>query len=95
MVGARGTIVYIAPEICSRNYGGVSHKFDVNSYRMLVLEMVGGRKNFDSAIMSHTNEIYYFNRIYKDLEKENDGRLLENFTKEEKEISKKMISVRF
>ncbi|KAL6324637.1 hypothetical protein AAG906_013450 [Vitis piasezkii] len=38
---ARGTVGYIAPEVFCRNFGGVSHKSDVYSYGMLVLEMVG------------------------------------------------------
>ncbi|KAG5603868.1 hypothetical protein H5410_025360 [Solanum commersonii] len=50
MLGARGTIGYIAPEIVCRNLGGVSHKSDVYSYGMMVLEMVGGRKNVDVGV---------------------------------------------
>ncbi|AES62846.1 cysteine-rich RLK (receptor-like kinase) protein [Medicago truncatula] len=43
--GARGTPGYIAPELFSRHFGGVSHKSDVYSYGMMVLEMVCRRKN--------------------------------------------------
>ncbi|GLT91856.1 hypothetical protein SLE2022_097220 [Rubroshorea leprosula] len=39
MSGTRGTPGYIAPEVFSRNFGGVSHKSDVYSYGMMVLEM--------------------------------------------------------
>ncbi|EXC20511.1 putative receptor-like protein kinase [Morus notabilis] len=92
--GARGTIGYIAPEVFSRAFGGVSHKSDVYSYGMLILEMVGGRKNFDSAA-SHTSEIYYPNRIYKDLEMENEESILGNIMDGENEISKKMLLVSF
>ena len=94
MVGARGTVGYIAPEVISRTFGGVSHKSDVYSYGMLILEMVGGRKNFDSAA-SHTSEIYFPNRIFKDLEMGNEASLSGNITEEEKEISRKMILVSF
>ena len=94
MVGARGTVGYIAPEVFSRIYGGVSHKSDVYSYGMLVLEIVGGRKNFDSAV-SHTSEIYFPNRMYKDIETGNEASILGNMTEEEKEISKKMILASF
>jgi serine/threonine protein kinase len=37
--GARGTPGYIAPELFSRHFGGVSHKSDVYSYGMMVLEI--------------------------------------------------------
>ncbi|KAI9112540.1 hypothetical protein K1719_016463 [Acacia pycnantha] len=47
MTAAKGTPGYIAPEIFSRNFGNVSYKSDIYSYGMLLLEMVGGRKNVD------------------------------------------------
>lgn len=47
IVGARGTTGYIAPEVLSRNYGPVSSKSDVYSYGMVVLDMVGARKQID------------------------------------------------
>ncbi|KAH6815004.1 PR5-like receptor kinase [Perilla frutescens var. hirtella] len=68
MMVARGTIGYIAPEVFSRNFGEVSYKSDVYSYGMLVLEMVGGRKNIDPRDVDHTSEIYFPNYIYKQLE---------------------------
>ncbi|KAL5571284.1 hypothetical protein UlMin_020881 [Ulmus minor] len=94
MVGARGTFGYIAPEVFSRNFDGVSHKSDVYSYGMLALEMVGGRKNFDSTV-SRTSEIYYPNRIYKDLELGNEASILGVTAEEEKEIIRKMVLVSF
>nr|XP_029149925.1 rust resistance kinase Lr10-like [Arachis hypogaea] len=45
MTAARGTLGYIAPEVFSRNFGNVSYKSDIYSFGMLLLEMVGGRKN--------------------------------------------------
>ncbi|KAH0729116.1 hypothetical protein KY289_000304 [Solanum tuberosum] len=48
MTEARGTMGYIAPEVISSNFGKASHKSDVYSFGMLLLEMVGGRKNFDA-----------------------------------------------
>nr|KYP43519.1 putative receptor-like protein kinase At5g39020 family [Cajanus cajan] len=44
MLVARGTVRYIAPELFCRNFGGVSHKSDVYSYGMMVLEMLGARE---------------------------------------------------
>ncbi|KAK7269798.1 hypothetical protein RIF29_22534 [Crotalaria pallida] len=65
--GARGTAGYIAPEMFSRNFGGVSHKSDVYSYGMMVLEMVGQRKNINVAV-DHSSELYFPHWIYKRLE---------------------------
>jgi serine/threonine protein kinase len=67
MLGARGTAGYIALEVFCRNFGGVSHKSDVYSYGMLVLEMIGGRKNFRVGV-DNTSEIYFPHWIYRRLE---------------------------
>ncbi|KAK4477849.1 hypothetical protein RD792_017112 [Penstemon davidsonii] len=40
LLGTRGTIGYIAPEGFSRNFGAVSHKSDVYSYGMTILDML-------------------------------------------------------
>ncbi|KAF7830700.1 rust resistance kinase Lr10-like [Senna tora] len=45
MTSARGTLGYIAPEVFSRNFGNVSYKSDIYSYGMMLVEIVGGRKN--------------------------------------------------
>ncbi|XP_057949884.1 LEAF RUST 10 DISEASE-RESISTANCE LOCUS RECEPTOR-LIKE PROTEIN KINASE-like 2.1 [Malania oleifera] len=92
MMDTRGTYGYIAPEVYCRNFGGVSYKSDVYSYGMLVLEMVGGRRNIDVE-RSHTSEIYFLNWIYKHLDLEEDLRLLEVVTAEEEEMARKMILV--
>ncbi|GMN66369.1 hypothetical protein TIFTF001_035435 [Ficus carica] len=54
MADARGTIGCIAPEVFSRNFGGVSSKSDVYSYGMMILEMVGGRKNTKVGLWEDT-----------------------------------------
>ena len=71
ILGTRGTIGYIAPEVFSRVFGGVSHKSDVYSYGMLILEMIGGRKNYDTG-GSCTSEMYFPDWIYNDLEISNN-----------------------
>ncbi|BFG25348.1 hypothetical protein CerSpe_116220 [Prunus speciosa] len=91
MMGTRGTAGYIAPEVFSRNFGGVSHKSDVYSYGMLVLEMVGAKKNLDSGV-SHTSEMFP-HYVYKDLELEKDENAFGAITKEEKEIARKMVLI--
>ncbi|XP_050258872.1 PR5-like receptor kinase [Quercus robur] len=92
MLGMRGTAGYIAPEVFSRNFGEVSHKSDVYSYGMLVLEMVGGRKNFDNGV-SNSSKKYFPDWIYKDLELGMGGRTYGVMTVEEKETTRKMILV--
>ncbi|KAL2948080.1 hypothetical protein AAZX31_20G106700 [Glycine max] len=65
--GARGTAGYIAPEVFSRNFGTVSHKSDVYSYGMMILEMVGRRKNIKTEV-NCSSEIYFPDWIYNRLE---------------------------
>ncbi|XP_049394133.1 LEAF RUST 10 DISEASE-RESISTANCE LOCUS RECEPTOR-LIKE PROTEIN KINASE-like 2.1 isoform X6 [Solanum stenotomum] len=92
MLEARGTIGYIAPEVFCRNFGGVSHKSDVYSYGMMVLEMVGGRRNY-SAERSHHSEIYFPRWAYQRLVTDEDLNIQCITTKEDEEIAKKMILV--
>ncbi|XP_050221750.1 rust resistance kinase Lr10-like [Mercurialis annua] len=67
MATARGTMGYIAPEVFSRNFGNVSYKSDVYSFGMLLLEMVGGRKNMDVTV-ENSGLLYYPEWIYNHLE---------------------------
>ncbi|XP_072950783.1 rust resistance kinase Lr10-like isoform X2 [Typha angustifolia] len=62
ITAARGTIGYIAPEVLSRNFGNVSYKSDVYSFGMLLLEMVGERKN-KNGIMDDTLALSMYNRL--------------------------------
>ncbi|KAH0671854.1 hypothetical protein KY284_022941 [Solanum tuberosum] len=92
MLGPRGTIGYIAPEIVCRNLGGVSHKSDVYSYGMMVLEMVGGRKNFDVGV-DRTSEIYFPHWLYQRIELDEELQLIGIMNEEEKECARKMVMV--
>ncbi|RVW33869.1 Rust resistance kinase Lr10 [Vitis vinifera] len=67
MTVARGTIGYIAPEVLSKNFRNVSYKSDVYSFGMLLLEMVGGRKNIDVSVES-TSQVYFPEWIYNHLD---------------------------
>uniref|UniRef100_A0A5B7AH41 Protein kinase domain-containing protein n=1 Tax=Davidia involucrata TaxID=16924 RepID=A0A5B7AH41_DAVIN len=67
MTAARGTKGYIAPEVFSRNFGNVSYKSDVYSFGMLLLEMVGGKKNVDVRAQN-TSEVYFPEWIYNRLD---------------------------
>ncbi|KAF9605136.1 hypothetical protein IFM89_014127 [Coptis chinensis] len=88
--GARGTPGYIAPEVSFRNFGGVSHKSDVYSYGMMVLEMIGGRKNIDATV-ENISEIYFPRWIYNHLKP--DFNIEGSSEMFEEETTKKMIIV--
>nr|CAD1823505.1 unnamed protein product [Ananas comosus var. bracteatus] len=65
LIGTRGTIGYIAPEVFSRSFGAVSSKSDVYSYGMMVLEIVGGRKNVE--VTTSSSETYFPHNLYKNI----------------------------
>ena len=92
MVGARETIGYIAPKLFCRSFGRVSHKSDVYHYGMMVLEMIGGRKNIDVSV-DRTDEIYFPRWIYKRLELDEELGLQGLINKEDEESARKMIIV--
>ena len=91
MTIARGTMGYIAPEVLSRNFGSVSYKSDVYSFGMLLLEMVGGRKNIDVNV-ENTSQVYFPEWVYNHL---NQGEEIHIRIEEEKdfEIAKKLAIV--
>ncbi|XP_022846675.1 LEAF RUST 10 DISEASE-RESISTANCE LOCUS RECEPTOR-LIKE PROTEIN KINASE-like 2.4 [Olea europaea var. sylvestris] len=66
MLGVRGTIGYIAPELVYRTIGEVSYKSDVYSYGMMVLEMVGEMTNID-VNADQSSSIYFPDWIYNHL----------------------------
>jgi serine/threonine protein kinase len=92
MLGARGTVGYIAPEVFCRNFGEVSHKSDVYSYGMMVFKMVGGGRNKDVEI-DCTSEIFFPHWIYKRLEQDEDLELHGLMNEEDHEHVRKMIIV--
>ncbi|XP_073131529.1 rust resistance kinase Lr10-like [Henckelia pumila] len=71
MTAARGTVGYIAPEVFSRNFGKVSYRSDIYSFGMLLLDMVGGRKNFQ-ARSEGSSEVYFPEWMYNQLDKGED-----------------------
>uniref|UniRef100_A0A0E0JDT0 Protein kinase domain-containing protein n=1 Tax=Oryza punctata TaxID=4537 RepID=A0A0E0JDT0_ORYPU len=88
MTGARGTIGFIAPEVLYRTFGVVSTKSDVYSYGMMLLEMIGGRKNVKSMVQN-SSEKYFPDWIY-DHFYQGDGLQVCEVTSEVEEIAKKM-----
>ncbi|XP_058002545.1 rust resistance kinase Lr10 isoform X2 [Hevea brasiliensis] len=78
MTTARGTMGYIASEVFSRNFGNVSYKSDVYSFGMLLLEMVGGRKNIDVNVENRTensNRVFFPEWIYDHLDRGEEMRI--------------------
>ncbi|KAJ3692425.1 hypothetical protein LUZ60_012775 [Juncus effusus] len=75
---ARGTIGYIAPELVSRSFGAISHKSDVYSFGMLLMEMVGGRRNADPRI-DRSSQVYYPSWIYDKLSRHHVNGINEAF----------------
>ena len=92
LLDARGTVGYIAPEVWNRHFGGVSHKSDVYSYGMMILEMVGGKHNTNAEV-THSSELYFPDWIYKHIEQGNSVSWQGAMTTEENEIVRKMIIV--
>ncbi|XVF79223.1 hypothetical protein PTKIN_Ptkin14bG0203300 [Pterospermum kingtungense] len=93
LTAARGTIGYIAPELIYKNIGGISYKADVYSFGMLVMEMIGKRKNLN-AFAEHTSQIYFPTWIYDQLDQEEDIEL-GDVTDAEKIMVRKMAVVAF
>ncbi|CAG7883812.1 unnamed protein product [Brassica rapa] len=75
MLDARGTVGYIAPEVFSKSYGAVSHKSDVYSYGMVVLELIGvtSRERAETS-RSNMSTMYFPDWIYEDLERNENMR---------------------
>ncbi|KAL2944283.1 LEAF RUST 10 DISEASE-RESISTANCE LOCUS RECEPTOR-LIKE PROTEIN KINASE-like 2.1 [Bienertia sinuspersici] len=68
----RGTIGYIAPEVYCRAMGIASHKSDVYSFEILIIDIVCGRKNIDSSILENSSNLDLPAWIHKRHEDENE-----------------------
>ncbi|KAL1146000.1 hypothetical protein V6Z11_A11G339600 [Gossypium hirsutum] len=89
LTAARGTIGYIAPELIYKNLGGISYKADVYSFGMLLMEIVGRRKNMN-AFVEQTSQTYFPSWIYDRYHRGEDIDL-EDVIDDEKIIVKKMV----
>jgi serine/threonine protein kinase len=89
LIGARGTPGFIAPEVHSRTFGVVSTKSDIYSYGMMLLEMVGGRKNVKSAAQESSQK--YFPHWIYDHFGQDDGLQACEVTSENEGITKKKL----
>ncbi|KAK3002287.1 hypothetical protein RJ639_021249 [Escallonia herrerae] len=71
LTAARGTLGYIAPKLFYKSIDGVSFKADVYSFGMLLMEMVGRKKNVN-ACADHSSKIYFPKWIYDRMEQGGD-----------------------
>eukprot|EP00253_Pinus_taeda_P030935 PITA_30935 len=87
-----GTIGYAAPEMWSRMYGPVTDRCDCYSYGMLLMEMVGGRKNFDlDNKESRSSQFFYPEWVFKQVENGEFGNLRKgNMSEEDEGMAKKL-----
>ncbi|XVE68649.1 hypothetical protein DITRI_Ditri09bG0085700 [Diplodiscus trichospermus] len=93
LTAARGTFGYIAPELFYNYLGGISYKADVYSFGMLLMEMVGRRKNLN-AWVEESSQTYFPSWIYDQFDQ--DGELdLSEGADNEKKLVKKMVIVAF
>ncbi|MBA0814008.1 hypothetical protein Gohar_019859 [Gossypium harknessii] len=93
LTAARGTRGYIAPELFYRNIGGISYKADIYSFGMLLMEMVGKRKNLNASD-DHSSQIYFPSWIYDRFE-QRENIELGDVTEVDDKIARKMIMVAF
>ncbi|GKB87041.1 leaf rust 10 disease-resistance locus receptor-like protein kinase-like 2.4 protein [Tanacetum coccineum] len=93
VTGARGTAGYMAPELFVKSFGGASHKSDVYSYGMMVLEMTGARKNKNTANLTSASEAYFPESIYKQVEAGDSLGVDRVTTEEEEELARKLVTV--
>ncbi|KAK2384297.1 rust resistance kinase Lr10 [Trifolium repens] len=88
LTAARGTMGYMAPELLYKNIGNLSHKADVYSFGMMLMEMAGRKKNIN--YMENYWQDYFAKWIYDQFEETIDTN---NGTEEEKKIAMKMIVI--
>ncbi|KAI9081741.1 hypothetical protein K1719_036289 [Acacia pycnantha] len=91
LTAARGTIGYMAPELFYKNIGGVSYKADVYSFGMLLMEIASQRRNLNPHV-EHSSQLYFPLWIYDQFDEEKDIEM-EDFSKEDKDLAKKMFIV--
>ncbi|KZV17197.1 putative receptor-like protein kinase-like [Dorcoceras hygrometricum] len=75
LTAARGTIGYVAPELINRSIGGVSYKADVYSFGMLLVDLVGLKRNL--AANDENSSQYFPHWIYDRLNKCEDCEIAE------------------
>ncbi|XP_054815217.1 rust resistance kinase Lr10-like [Prosopis cineraria] len=93
LTAVKGTLGYMAPELFYKNIGGVSYKADVYSFGMLLMEMASRRRNTKSRTTKHSSENYFPLWLYDHFTQEKDIGIMEDLTREDKDIITKMFIV--
>ncbi|CAN1171023.1 Rust resistance kinase Lr10 [Linum perenne] len=93
LTAVRGTIGYMAPELFYKNIGSVSHKADVYSFGMLLLDMAEKRNN-SNAEADHSSQVYFPFWVHDQVSTPGTPIAVgDNVTEEENDVAKKMVIV--
>ena len=90
LTAARGTIGYMAPELFYKNIGGVSHKADVYSFGMLLMEMASKKRNLNPHA-ERSSQIFFPIWIYNQLTEEREIEMDEISYEENNNVKKMFI----
>ncbi|CAL1366026.1 unnamed protein product [Linum trigynum] len=82
----------MAPELFYKNIVGVSYKADVYSFGMLLLEMVGKRRNLNTAATDQSSA-YFPSWVHNEVSTPGAPVAVGDVTEEEDNIAKKMVMV--
>ncbi|CAN1831630.1 Rust resistance kinase Lr10 [Linum perenne] len=93
LTAVRGTIGYMAPELFYKNIGIVSHKADVYSFGMLLLDMAEKRNN-SNAEADHSSQVYFPFWVHDQVSTPGTSIAVgDDVTEEENDVAKKMVIV--
>ncbi|XP_039689620.1 LEAF RUST 10 DISEASE-RESISTANCEUS RECEPTOR-LIKE PROTEIN KINASE-like 2.4 isoform X2 [Medicago truncatula] len=92
LTAARGTIGYMAPELFYQNIGRISHKADVYSFGMLLIEIASRSRNLNSHA-EHSSQLYIPFWIYDQLVKNTVTEMEDVIMEEINDVLKKMFIV--
>ncbi|XP_071910199.1 rust resistance kinase Lr10-like [Coffea arabica] len=91
LTAVRGTLGYMAPELFYKRVGKVSSKADVYSFGMLLMELVGRRRNLN-AHAAHSSQIYFPSWIYDKFD-QGENLEIEDATEDENRTARKLILI--
>ncbi|KAF7132612.1 hypothetical protein RHSIM_Rhsim09G0156600 [Rhododendron simsii] len=89
VTAARGTLGYMAPEFFYQNIGGVSHKADIYSFGMLLMEMAGKRRNWNSS--ANSSQDFFPSWVYNQFAEGKNVQIEETTEEESKMVNKMML----